>query len=56
MTSREELYYQIATLEQENKQLKDNWNELKDYLLGKHDYKCDEIWLKMKEIEGENNE
>lgn len=44
-------------------QLKDKWNKLKDYLLGKHDYKTmysyvyDEIWLKMKELEkGEDNE
>ena len=45
-------------LQQENKQLKDNWNKLKEYLnykseraVGEDEYVYDEIYNEMQEIE-----
>lgn len=48
----------INKLQQENKQLKDNWNKLKEYLnyqseraVGEDEYVYDEIYNEMLEIE-----
>ena len=48
----------IKNLQQENKQLKDNWNKLKEYLnykseraVGEDEYVYDEIYNEMQEIE-----
>ena len=52
-------------LQQENKQLKDNWNKLKEYLnyqseraVGEDEYVYDEIYNEMQELEqgSDNNE
>ena len=51
-------------LQQENKQLKDNWNKLKEYLnyksertVGEDEYVYDEIYNEMQEIEkGSDNQ
>ena len=48
----------IKQLQQENKQLKDNWNKLKEYLnykserdVGEDEYVYDEIYNEMQELE-----
>ena len=55
----------IKQLQQENKQLKDNWNKLKEYLnyksertVGEDEYVYDEIYNEMQELEqgSDNNE
>ena len=55
----------IIQLQQENKQLKDNWNKLKEYLnykseraVGEDEYVYDEIYNEMQELEqgSDNNE
>ena len=54
----------IEQLQQENKQLKDNWNKLKEYLnykseraVGEDEYVYDEIYNEMQEIEkGSDNQ
>lgn len=49
-------------LQQENKQLKDNWNKLKEYLnykseraVGEDEYVYDEIYNEMQELEGSDS-
>ena len=61
-----EVYEQlIEQLQQENKQLKDNWNKLKEYLnykseraVGEDEYVYDEIYNEMQELKqgSDNNE
>ena len=54
----------IIQLQQENKQLKDNWNKLKEYLnykseraVGEDEYVYDEIYNEIQEIEqGSDNQ
>ena len=55
----------IKQLQQENKQLEDNWNKLKEYLnyksertVGEDEYVYDEIYNEMQELEqgSDNNE
>lgn len=55
----------IIQLQQENKQLKDNWNKLKEYLnykseraVGEDEYIYDEIYNEMQELKqgSDNNE
>ena len=55
----------IIQLQQENKQLKDNWNKLKEYLnykseraVGEDEYIYDEIYNEIQELEqgSDNNE
>ena len=50
-------------LQQENKQLKTNWNKLKEYLnykseraVGEDEYVYDEIYNEMQELEGSDNQ
>ena len=50
-------------LQQENKQLKDNWNKLKEYLnykseraVGEDEYVYDEIYNEMQELESSDNQ
>lgn len=58
-----EVYEQlIEQLQQENKQLKDNWNKLKEYLnykseraVGEDEYVYDEIYNEMQELEGSDS-
>lgn len=52
----------IEQLQQENKQLKCNWNKLKEYLnyksertVGEDEYVYDEIYNEMQELEGSDN-
>lgn len=52
----------IENLQQENKQLKDNWNKLKEYLnykseraVGEDEYIYDEIYNEMQELEQGSN-
>lgn len=52
----------ITNLQQENKQLKDNWNKLKAYLndkseraVGEDEYVYDEIYNEMQELEKESD-
>ena len=52
----------IEQLQQENKQLKDNWNKLKENLnykseraVGEDEYVYDEIYNEMQELEGSDN-
>ena len=52
----------IIELEQQNKQLKDNWNKLKEYLnykseraVEEDEYIYDEIYNEMQELEGSDN-
>ena len=56
-SDKEELENQIKLIQQENKQLKDNWNKLKEYLnykseraVGEYEYVYDEIYNEMQEI------
>ena len=53
----------IENLLQENKQLKDNWNKLKEYLnyqseraVGEDEYVYDEIYNEMQELESSDNQ
>ena len=59
------LFEYIDKLQQENKQLKDNWNKLKEYLnykseraVGEDEYVYDEIYNEMQELDqgSDNNE
>ena len=52
----------IEQLQQENNQLKCNWNKLKEYLnyksertVGEYEYVYDEIYNEMQELEGSDN-
>ena len=65
---KQELIDYVSNLQQENKQLKDNWNKLKEIVKSQSDFKLkarfkevwfevDELLSKMEELEkGENNE
>lgn len=52
----------VKKLQQENEQLKTNWNKLKEYLnyqservVGEDEYVYDEIYNEMKELEGSDS-
>ena len=54
----EELFDEMSNWKEENKQLKDNWNKLKEYLnykseraVGEDEYVYDEIYNEMQELE-----
>ena len=60
---KETLRDMILELQDENQELKDNWNKLKEYLnyqseraVGEDEYVYDEIYNEMQEIIGESNE
>ena len=53
-----DVYHNLNCLQQENKQLKTNWNKLKEYLnykseraVGEDEYVYDEIYNEMQEME-----
>ena len=54
----EELFDEMSNWKEDNKQLKDNWNKLKEYLnykseraVGEDEYVYDEIYNEMQELE-----
>ena len=59
---KETLRDMVLELQEENQQLKDNWNKLKEYLnykseraVGEDEYVYDEIYNEMQELEKRNN-
>ena len=57
-----DVYHNLNCLQQENKQLKTNWNKLKEYLnyqseraVGEDEYVYDEIYNEMQELESSDN-
>lgn len=54
----DELFNEMSNWKEDNKQLKDNWNKLKEYLnykseraVGEDEYVYDEIYNEMQELE-----
>lgn len=57
---KETLKDMVLTLQEENKQLKDNWNKLKEYIVENNKTLCwtnnyDAILGKMEELQGSDN-
>ena len=59
---KETLRDMVLELQEENQELKDNWNKLKEYLnykseraVGEDEYVYDEIYNEMQELEKGNN-